>query len=1399
MRKSKNLPRKSISVLCATAVVASSLVAAPAAFAEVNGDGTIAINEKYASHESLQPTPQAFQVDTLLKWTPESDPDAKFARSTVPLVTDRVTGPQVNAYSNPDAKLMICSLANSNHDNSFLQGSDTFDSYAFGYWQYVNSMVYWAGSDEGLFVIPTPDVIDSAHKNGVPVTATLGFPWGPDTTSEGLRLEELRKFVQKDENGNYPVADKMVEIAHYYGFDGYFFNQETYGSTAEVASELVNMMKYVRKKYPDFIFSWYDSMTKSGNVSYQDAVNDQNKLWIEKDEDGLYAADEFFMNYNWGGDHSNPTSSMYPDITYKIPTTIETMINSGRSQYDAFAGLEVQQNGMNTPVRDHLLVDENGKLKISIALYCPNSTMGFSKDPVDFHEQEKRFYVGSEGDPTNEPLDPTDPNNWEWVGMARFFADKTVITEAPFTTNFNTGHGKQWFVDGELSRTVGWNNRSAQDILPTWTWTVQTEGSKLQGAYDFDDAYNGGNSVKFSGNLDAANKIMLYSTQVENAKSASVTYKVNKDGSNVQLGLCYGDNYDEANFKYYDLGSGAAGEWTTASVDISEDASKGLPISAIAIKVDGQVTDYQLNLGNISLSDETSVKCEAPASVTLDEIMYKDANQAQVRMYWDGVENAEYYEVYQVKADGSTQMITALPNTAYYIDNLTKEENQDTATLRVVPVSADGTRGDYKDLVINWEIPNGSTAYAPVPSSENVCLNGVGAKVTGYSGQGEAEPAWKAIDGTSLNGSKWCQAGTNSGWMTIKLLDGPKTIRRFRIEHAEAGGEGKINNTRDFSLQYKDASGQWKIAKQITGNTDAVTDVVLDQPITAEDWKLDITYADQGQWTAVRIYEWQMFEDATQPATDTVGMQFAAAQNNAGATDTFTLSHVPAGYTVRAYSDLDKTNLLATTVAGNDGKVVMENLNFGAGAGRVYYTVQGGITGESDVLNASYESETAEKTPAATDISFEKFNAIGSSTDSRFKENIYTNLTVNGLQEGDVVYLYEKNADPDNLAAGLYTKKSLPVAAGEDSTTIERVQLPYEGAGLTMQVKRNGMVISDKYEVSTMTELNNLLNEAKAITKTNYPIGYAGLQKAIAAAETVAGNENANFDEIAAQVDAMTTAMGNVKAVTDVLQAIVDNAEKIKAEGALDNTVEVVVNGFNASLESAKALLENPKATQPELNAAATDLLGWVAKVDWKQGDKTALQVAVDVATTINENIDLYLDTEAFTAAFENAKAVLASGNSMQDDVDAAYNALMDAMLNLRMEANKDALNDLIAQVNGMDLSGYTADSVNALNDALSQAKEVSDDVNADQATVDEAVAKLSAAKAGLVKETASNPSVELPVVTPGNNGQTGSNVQNTGDGSTPIKTGDAGSFGFLALTVLAGAAAVVFSKKKKD
>lgn len=1037
---------KPAAILCAISLIASSLSVTQVR-AEVNGDGTLAVNEALANNESLQPLPGGFQVDTLLNWTPESDPDARYARASVPLKKGRVTGPLVNSNANPDAKLMVCSLSNSNHDSTPVQGSESFDSYAFGYWQYVNTMVYWAGSEEGIFVVPTPDIIDSAHKNGVPVTATIGFPWGPDDTEGKIRLKEIDKFVQQKTDGSFPVADKMVEVAKYYGFDGYFFNQETYGGTPEMATKMADMMKYVHKKHPDFIFNWYDSVINDGSVTYQDAVTDVNKFWIEKDKKGQYAVDEFFMNYNWGGANGQKTSEKYPDDTKKIPETIATMKKAGRSPYDAFAGFEVQQNSIATPIRDHLLVDAKGKLKLSIALYCPNSTMGFSKDPVDFHEREKRFWVSSTGNPAKEPLDPADPKNWDWVGMARFFADKTIITKAPFVTNFNTGHGEKWYIDGKVSRTTQWNNRSMQDILPTWTWMVNSSGTKLNGAYDFETAFNGGNSVKFTGKLDSSNKIMLYSTKVTNADTAEVTYKVNKPGSKVELGICYGDTYSEKNFKYYPLSTATPGKWKTSKVDLS--ANKGKKAIAVALRVDGKVKDYQLNLGRLALTSKKTAVPAAPTGFTVDEMMYNTANEAQARVYWNASKNASYYEIYRVNANGKDVLINATPNNAYYIPALQRESGQKSVTIKVVPVNGDGVRGKAASKKISWAEDENSYLQAEPVKSPNVALN---AKVTGFSGQGEAEPAVKAIDGTSLNGSKWCQAGVNKGWMSIKL-DKPKTVRRWRVEHAKAGGEDAISNTIDFSLQYKDANGSWKVAKEISGNTAGITDVILDTPVTAQEWKLDITKADGGKWVAVRIYEWQMFESDLLPPHPDVASHFANVVNAEGAADTLTLSHVPTDAVIKLYTDLNKTNSIASAKPNKDGVVTIDGLKLKEDGGRLYYTVKSDISSESSVIGVTYESEKAVKTPASNNVSFQTFQMPNTSNTN----SNYATVTVKGLKPGDVASIYDSK-DSKN-----YLKRSLPVETNATSITFSQIPVS-KGGKVYLEVKRKGMLTSDRYD-----------------------------------------------------------------------------------------------------------------------------------------------------------------------------------------------------------------------------------------------------------------------------------------------------------------------------------------------
>ncbi len=66
---------------------------------------------------SLAPIGPAFDVDSLLAWTAGSDEDGEYSRSVIPLA-ERGTGFTVNDTANPEAKLMVCSLANSKHDTT---------------------------------------------------------------------------------------------------------------------------------------------------------------------------------------------------------------------------------------------------------------------------------------------------------------------------------------------------------------------------------------------------------------------------------------------------------------------------------------------------------------------------------------------------------------------------------------------------------------------------------------------------------------------------------------------------------------------------------------------------------------------------------------------------------------------------------------------------------------------------------------------------------------------------------------------------------------------------------------------------------------------------------------------------------------------------------------------------------------------------------------------------------------------------------------------------------------------------------------------------------------------------------------------------------------------------------
>ena len=363
------------------------------------------------------------------------------------------------------------------------------------------------------------------------------------------------------------------------------------------------------------------------------------------------------------------------------------------------------------------------------------------------------------------------------------------------------------------------------------------------------------------------------------------------------------------------------------------------------------VAVYQVNIGRLAVTDSEAAAASA-SNARLEEIIYLDAYTAEARIKWNG-NNASSYEIYRLNADGTRTLIMETPNTAYYIPNLVRNDDQADVTIEVVPVNANGVRGESSRFTIDWPYENGDTErLSDITEPVNVCLN---ATVTGYSAQNDGEPAWKAIDGTSENGSKWCATNARSGWMTIKL-DQPRTIKRIRIEHAQYGGEAQNMNTIAFSVQYK-SGNNWVTAYSTNNNSSAVTDELI-TPVTAQEWRLYISNSGSSAWGAIRIYEWQMFETTERNRTDIVLMKFASAKNNKGASDTFSLTHAPTGSTVRLY--LRDANGNYTQIASKEAQsstVSFTGLDYGSDAGRVFYTVQEGKQEESIKLSTAFDAE----------------------------------------------------------------------------------------------------------------------------------------------------------------------------------------------------------------------------------------------------------------------------------------------------------------------------------------------------------------------------------------------------------------------------------------------------------
>ncbi len=679
-------------------------------------------------------------------WSPETDPYAQYLRSQVPLQNRNEALAATQANPELSAETQMFALAG-DYGNAFFDSypyTNEFSQYLFNFWQYADYYASWHGMpteevsenlylDErgvtdawkyrkfefGIVNLPNPGYTNAAHKNGI---LSLGCIFTPRTG------QDHKPLLKQDESGRFIAADKLVEMCRYYGFDGFFINQEESIPSTDVPLHR-QFMKQLREA--GLYIQWYDSVINSGSVSYQNEFNENNSSNVISEDGKTRYADSIFLNYWWNKTKLSNSAACAIALGLDPLNTVFAGIEAGGDRWSQTYDLRDNLGADGQPtnaiaslgsefVHDGLDEDLDGGVNNNVA-------MRREKDNYQWmtFDRERAWWSGLNMDPTKVLRDTSLANSQigidsgnSWDGISAYITERSVINGDTFVTSFNTGHGLEYVVNGTVSNSHEWSNINIQDILPTWQWWADTQGTRLNvdfdygtkykktmadgtdGKFNFDlaGAYNGGSSLVVYGKLDSENFVHLYKTDLDIKADSKidVTFnKISQDTAAMQLGIIFRD--DASKVVKLDMANSTArtNGWVNREVDLSPYA--GRKIAAFGLVFNGTSDKYQMNIGQIKITAGPAQKPAAPTGLKIE----KAYDTKEMVISWDiaPYSQVKQYNIYAV-INGTEMYMGGIYDDVYYIKSL--YDAQGTVTIKVRAVSADGTESDATEAAYDY-------------------------------------------------------------------------------------------------------------------------------------------------------------------------------------------------------------------------------------------------------------------------------------------------------------------------------------------------------------------------------------------------------------------------------------------------------------------------------------------------------------------------------------------------------------------------------------------------------------------------------------------------------------------------------------------------------------------------
>ena len=674
---------------------------------------------------SAQPRNAGHRLQDIRTWSPQTDPYARYLRAEVPLQPRIPHDPSTQAHPELDAKAQVM-LMQGDYGNSFFgnfRANDGFAHNVLNFWQYADYWSPWHGSatartpqslydpatsdwrtrnfEFGVVDIPNPAYTNAAHRNGVKSIATIYFD---PAFRPGLTFKEA--FDKDPTSRGYIIAEKLVEMAKYFGYDGYFLNEEE-GNLQD--SRFRPFMSCLTSK--GLYTQWYTntpgtwSSSKAGLLDHGRIMN------------------SVFLNYNWSGTQDR---------------SVEAAKAEGYDPYQSlFFGVEANQAGFNGKHRSATELPSlyesrrNHSPKASVALFTPSDMYQrgladavkpkgadkdvplFQQDPYQWMvaERERMYFSGVTSNPKDTGAHPGHSrpevgvaDSSSWVGAADFIPARSVIGGRQFHTDFNTGHGMRWYSAGDVSAAASWTDMDAQSILPSWQWWIDTEGTRPSVDFDYGPsdrrkdvhgapvsllyhqvgAWCGGSSLVVHGMMSKTTTLRLFKTRLAMTADTSmpITFrKSSKDHGTMKAALVFAD--DPGRVVTVDVpGSGVKGGWHTSTLRLGRFAGRTLTTLGLQF---APAPDYQMNVGAISVRDGSGVPA-APSEVQLDTVY--DDGQAILSWHAAPFDDVAGYVVESMGPDGKIVHLASGYTDLAYLKAVPKKTGK--VTFRVRAVGHDG-------------------------------------------------------------------------------------------------------------------------------------------------------------------------------------------------------------------------------------------------------------------------------------------------------------------------------------------------------------------------------------------------------------------------------------------------------------------------------------------------------------------------------------------------------------------------------------------------------------------------------------------------------------------------------------------------------------------------------------